>query len=120
MTTIDLPYRLIDSLKQLANQRGSSVEGIVEDALTGYLHEQRHQRLLQEMERFREQHQQLKEQYLGQYIGMYDGRILDHDTSGGQLYTRLRERYGDLPILVVEVTGTPEQEFLRLHHRVIT
>lgn len=53
MTTIDLPNRLIDSLKQLATQRGASVEGIVENAITDYLHDQRHQQLLQEMARMK-------------------------------------------------------------------
>jgi hypothetical protein len=83
---------------------------------TNYLREQRHKQLLQEMERFRVQHEKLKEQYLGQFIGMANGRILDHDPDGGLLYVRLRQQYGDLPILIVEVNQAPEQEFVRLHH----
>ena len=114
MTTIDLPNRLMDSLKQLANQRGASVEGIVEDAITDYLHDQRHQQLLQEMARYETQHGQLKEQYLGQYIGLYNGRVLDSDADGGILYNRLRKQHGDLPILIVEVTEQSEQEFRSL------
>lgn len=116
MTAIELPHRLIYPLQQLATEQGSSIEEVVEDALTGYLREQRHKRLLQEMEQFRAQHDQLKQQYLGQFVGMSDGRILDHDPDGGILYNRLRQQYGDKSILIVEVTQTPEQEFQRLKH----
>ena len=117
MATIELPRRLINPLQQLATEQGSSVEKVIENALTDYLRQQRHQQLLEEMERFRAQHEQLKEQYLGQFIGMYNGRILDHDSDGGNLYKRLRQQHGDLPILIVEVTPIPEQEFVRLQRR---
>ena len=120
MTAIELPRRLIHPLQQLATEQGSSIEAVVEDALTGYLREQRHKRLLQEMERFRAQHDQLKQQYLGHFLGMYNGRVLDHDPDGGILYNRLRQKYGDMPILIVEVTPSPEQEFVRLQRRILT
>ena len=120
MTTIELPHRLINPLQQLATEQGLSIEEVIEDALTDYLREQRHKQLLQEMERFRAQHEQLKEQYLGQFVGMVNGRILGHDPDGGLLYNRLRQQYGDLPILIVEVTQTPEQEFVRLQRRILT
>ncbi len=118
MTTIELPHRLINPLQLLAAEQGSSVEEVVEDALTDYLREQRHKQLLQEMEQFRVQHDQLREQFAGQFIGMYNGRVLDHDANGSNLYHRLCQQYDDLPILVVEVTDTPEQEFVRLQRRV--
>jgi len=120
MTTIELPQRLMNSLQQLVTEQGSSIETVVEDALTGYLREQRHRLLLQEMERFRAQHEQLKKQYLGEFVGLYNGNVLDHDPDGGTLYNRLRQQYGDLPILIVEVTQMPEQEFVRLQRRILT
>ena len=120
MTTIELPHKLINPLQQLANEQSSSIEEVIEDALTDYLREQRHKQLLQEMERFRAQHGELKAQYLGQFVGMYNGRILDHDADGGSLYNRLRQQHGDLPVLIVEVGETAEQEFLRLQRYVVT
>ena len=119
MTTIELPHRLTAPLQSIANQQGTSIEEVIEDALTDYLQEQRHQQLLQEMERYRLQFDQLKDEYAGQYIGMYNGRILDHDPDGGILYYRLRDKHNDLPILIVQVTNTPEQEFVRLHRQLV-
>lgn len=120
MMTFELPQRLIDPLQQLATEQGSSIEVLIENALTNYLQEQRHKQLLEEMERFRAQHEQLKKQYLGQFVGMYNGRILNQDLDGGLLYNRLRKQYDDLPILIVEVKQNPDQEFVRLQRRVLT
>jgi hypothetical protein len=120
MATIELPRQLLNPLEQLATQQGSSVESLLADVIADYLREQRHEQLLQEMDRFRAQHDQLKEQYVGQFIGMVDGRVLDHDPDGGVLYRRLRQQYGDLPILIVQVKNTPEQEFIRLHRQLDT
>lgn len=119
MASIELPSKLINPLQQLATEQGSSVEEVVEDALTDYLREQRHKQLLQEMERFKVHHGELKSQYLGQFVGMHNGRILDHDPDGGTLYKRLRQQHGDLPILIVEVGETAEQEFQRLQRKII-
>lgn len=117
MTVIELPARLIDPLRILAAKQRSSVEAIVEDLVDEYLRQHRHRRLLEEMARYQEQHPKLVGQYQGQFVGMLDGRVLDSDPDGGKLYARLRQQYGDLPILIVEVTEQPEQKFRRLSRR---
>jgi predicted transcriptional regulator len=119
MTTIELPHRLISPLQQLAAEQGASVEELIEHALADYLRKQRHKQLLAEMERFRAQHDHMKDKYMGQFVGMYDGRVLGNDSDGSNLYKRLRQEYGDLPILIVEVTSTPEQAFRRLQRHVV-
>lgn len=111
MNAVVLPHKIYTPLQQVAREQGRHVDSIVEELVEGYLHEYRSQQLLEEMERFRTQHAQLKKAYLGQFIGLYNGEVLDHDEDGGQLYYRLYEKYGNLPILIVEVTESPEQEF---------
>jgi hypothetical protein len=120
MTVIDLPSRLLDPLRLVARRQEASVEQIVEDLIDRFLREQRHAQLLQEMERFRQQHAQLVDQYRGKYIGMLDGQVLDSDVDGGALHARLSRQYRESPVLVVEVTDQPEQEFKRLSRRVVT
>jgi hypothetical protein len=117
MTAIELSPRLLNPLQLLARQQEASVEEIVEGLIDRFLREQRHAQLLQEMERFRQQHSQLLPQFRGKYIGMLDGQVLDSDADGGALHTRLTRQYGELPILIVEVTDQPEQEFKRLSRR---
>ncbi len=110
-TIITLSPQLAQPLQQIAQERGQSVEAVVESLIAEYLREQRHTRLLAEMEQFRTQHPHLLAAYRGQFVGMRDGQVLDHDADGGALYTRLRRQYGDTPILIVEVADSPEQEF---------
>lgn len=120
MSAIDVPSELIKPLQQLAAERGQSVSAIVEQLIADYLRDQRHRYLMDEMERFRLQHADLRQQYEGQYVAMRDGRVLDHNPDGGQLYARLREQYGELPVLIVEVTDQPEQLFTRLSNHILS
>ncbi len=120
MTVIELSPRLLNPLQQVARRQEASVEEIIEELIDRYLREQRHTQLLQEMDRFRQQHAQLLHQFKGKYIGMLDGQVLDSDDDGGALHTRLSRKYGALPILIVEVTEQPEQEFKRLGRHLVS
>lgn len=117
MSGIEVSAELFRPLQQLAAERGESVGAIVEQLIVDYLREQRHHYLLGEMERFRAHHSELHQQYAGSFVALRDGQVLDHDADGGTLYARLRRQYGDLPILIVEVTDQPEQVFTRLSKR---
>ena len=119
MAVIELSPRYVSPLEALARQQQASVETIVEELIDRFLREHRHASLLQEMERFRELHSDLLVQFRGQYIGMLHGQVLDSDADGGALHTRLARRYGDQPVLVVEVTEQPEQEFRSLSRRLV-
>lgn len=119
MSAIDVRHELIKPLQQLADERGETVNNIVEHLIADFLREQRLRYLMDEMERFRSRHGELWPQYRGQFIALRDGEVLDSDADGGQLYNRLRQQYGDLPILIVEVTDEAEQLFTRLSHRVV-
>jgi hypothetical protein len=118
--TITLPPQLLSPLQQIAREKGQSVEAVVEDLVRDFLRDQRHAHLLVEMERFRAQHAELLARFPSQYVGMRDGQVLDHDPDGGLLYARLRRQYGELPILIVQVTQTPEQEITVLSPKLET
>jgi len=118
MSGIDVPAELIKPLEQLAAERGESVNEIVEQLIADYLRDQRHGYLMDEMERFRGIHSDLQRQYGGQFIALRGGQVLDHDPNGGDLYARMRSQYGDLPVLIVEVTDQPDQLFTRLSQRI--
>ena len=63
------------------------------------------------MDRFRAKHSELLNKFKGEYIGMHNGEVLDHDVEGGALHKRLRQQHGSLPILIVQVSESPEQQF---------
>ena len=109
---VPLDAKLAESLRQVAAEQGANLEDVLTELVEKYLREVRHTQLLAEMEHFRVQHAGLSVTYRGEYIGMHEGRVLDHDPDGGALHTRLLRQYGDLPILIVQVTESPEQEFM--------
>ena len=119
MSGIDVSSELIKPLAQLAAERGESVNDIVEKLIADYLGDQRHRYLMEEMERFRTLHPELRQRFEGSYVAMRDGRVLDHDSNGNRLYTRVREQFGDIPVLIVEVTDQPEQLFTRMSRQII-
>jgi hypothetical protein len=42
---------------------------------------------------------------------MYQGEVLGSHEDGGKLQASLHKQYGDLPVLIVQVTDTPEKLF---------
>ncbi|MCS6846055.1 MAG: DUF5678 domain-containing protein [Caldilineales bacterium] len=119
MTLIELSPKHTGLLEALAQQQQTSIQTIVEDLIERFLREQRHASLLEEMERFRQLHPELLARYRGQYVAMVGGQVVDSDLDGGELYMRVVRRYGDQPVLIVEVTEQPEQEFRRLSRRLV-
>jgi hypothetical protein len=115
--TIAIPSELLESLQQIAQDSGRSVEDLVEDVFREYLRDQRHAYLMGEMDRFRSRHADLLRSYRGRYITMRDGQVIDNDSDGGTLYARVREQHGEQPILIVQVTESPEQEYTILNPR---
>ncbi len=111
LAQVPMDAKLAESLQQVAAERGRPLEAVMNDLAQNYLREERHAQLMAEMERFRAQHRELLTQFKGEYIGLRNGEVLDHDVDGGQLYKRLRQKHGSLPILIVQVTESPEQEF---------
>lgn len=119
MSGIDVSIELIKPLEQLAAERGESVNAIVEKLITDFLRDQRHHYMMEEMERFRQLHPELRGRFEGAYVALRDGHVLDNDVDGHRLYRRVRKKYGELPVLIVEVTDQPEQLFTRTSQRVV-
>jgi hypothetical protein len=115
LAQVPMDAKLAESLQQVAAERGKPLEVVMNDLVQNYLREQRHTQLLAEMDRFLANHRELVSRFNGEYIGLHNGEVLDHDGDGGTLYKRLRQRYGSLPVLVVQVTESPEQEFTVRH-----
>lgn len=108
---VPIDAKLAESLQQVAAERGKTLEAVMNDLVQNYLREERHAQLMAEMDHFRAKHSELLNKFKGEYIGMHNGEVLDHDVEGGALHKRLRQKHGSLPILIVQVTESPEQEF---------
>jgi hypothetical protein len=111
LTQVPIDAKLAESLQQTAAEHGQPLETVMNDLAQNYLREERHTQLMAEMDRFRSKHGELLTQFKGEYIGLRNGEVLDHDADGGQLHRSLRQKYGSVPVLIVQVTESPEQDF---------
>ena len=107
MTNIAIRDDIIRSIEKFAQEQGTNTEALVNEWLQWQLALKREQRIREEAARYRAQHSVLFPVYAGQYIAMLNGELLDHDPELGPLYHRIRERYGDAPVLMTPVTPEP-------------
>ncbi len=102
--------RLVTALEQIAEQEQTSVEEVARAAVYRYVREIEREKIRAETEAFWAIHSQLLDDYSGQYIAMHEGKVVDNGVDLGALYQRVRERYGDTPILLTQVTDDPVRE----------
>ena len=53
----------------------------------------------------------LRHQYHTQFVAVHDGRIIDHDANRVLLYRRVREKSGDVPVLITSGDAPGPREF---------
>lgn len=46
--------------------------------------------------------------YEGEYVAVHNKKLVDHDQNEIQLYSRVREKYGKTPILIMPAEGPQE------------
>ena len=103
MTTIALRPNLAEQLRTEAERRRTDVEKLVNDWFEDDLWEQRMKKIHEEAERYRAQHAQLRLQYADKVIAMHDGDVVDSGEDLPEVYRRIRERFGDEPVLITRV-----------------
>ncbi len=107
MNPISIRDELMRSVEKLAQEQGTDVESLVNDWVERQLALAHEQKIREESIRFRAQHSALRAAYAGEYVAMRNGEVLDHGTDVHGLYLRMRERFGDEPILIAPVTDFP-------------
>lgn len=103
MDTVALRSDLAEQLRAEAERRRIDVERLVNDWLEDHLWEQRVKKIHEEAERYRAQHAQLRLQYADKIIAMHDGEVVDSGEDLPEVYRRIRERFGDEPVLITRV-----------------
>ena len=111
-TQISLDANLVESLRQVAMEKGMTLDQIFDDLAQQFLREARQARLQREQEAYRALHPELKTKYLGQSVAIYNGEMVDHDADVMALVRRVRQRVGNAPVLFCEVEEEPEREYV--------
>lgn len=136
MPTLELSFNssLYAALEQEARQRNQSVETLVETAVTHFLTASemsepanqltpttigaaRRAKIHTEAKAWRSLPEAERSRYQGQFVAVHEGRVIDHDADRLQLYRRVREQLGDMPVLITPADAPHPREFRLLSPR---
>lgn len=132
MTTIEVSIdtELEQSLEQIASEQGTTIEKVLNDLAREYVQQARRAKITEEndwledrlweswnrkideeSERYQSMHQQLLEQYEDKVIALREGEVVDIGEDLGEVYHRVRARYGEEPIFITKVGPEPIESY---------
>ena len=106
----EITLTIPDDILEQAQREADAVHRPLPEVLTDVLrqvypavavHPQR-ARMLREVEAFHRMHAQLVTTHLGQFVAVKDRRVVDDDADFDALIDRVRERFGDNAIVMVD------------------
>jgi hypothetical protein len=104
-------------MEQVAREYHTSADQILSDALRRYLWELDRRKISEESAIYRHKHAELKAQYLGLFIAMQNGQVVDTDADFQALQHRVRQRFGNTPVMMTRVEETADTQWTRLGFR---
>ncbi len=109
MHEIMLEPELYKRIEKAALEQETSTNNIFSEAVRQYLWELNRRKVSEETRIYRQKHEQLKATYLGQYIAMFQGEVVDQDEDFQELHQRVRQQFGQQPVMItlVEETAYP-------------
>ncbi len=107
--TLSITEETAIGLRQVADNQGTSIENLVDEAIRRYLRHIAEDKVQREEQHFCAQHDQLLSQYAGQFIAMHEGQVIDSDADELALYLRIRQKFPMVGILIKQVTSAPEK-----------
>ncbi len=112
MVTVTLKPDVAEQVSQLAEETQTQAETIVDEALRNYLAQARREKLEAENLAFEQQRMTLLAQYRGEYVALHGGRVIDHDRDVRALHLRVFAKLAHMPVLLKQVTESPDRELL--------
>jgi hypothetical protein len=120
LAQVPMDAKLAQSLQRVADERGASVEDVMNDLARQYLRQARHEKINAEFVHYQAMHAELKAKYLNQHVAIHDGQLVDVDPDVTLLLHRIRDRFGDTPVLITQVEEEPIKEFVIRSPRLVT
>lgn len=109
MSIVTLQSDLAERLEETAAQREIEPNDLLDLAVRSYLRQIDRETIRAEAEAFRTMHSELIAQYLGKYVAIHRREVVDVDGDFQALHTRIRSRFGQLPVLLRQVEQEPER-----------
>ena len=105
---LEITNELAGVIQREARTRGKSVEDFLRIAIQRDRVLTARQKIEQEQEWWENLPLTKRAKYEGKYIAVHNKKLVDHDKSENQLYSRVREKYGKTSILIMPAEGARE------------
>ena len=109
--TISIEPDFQTRLEQIAESIGKSTEEVVIEAINQHLQRLNEQKLEIEQRAYEQMYAKLKKKYLGQFVAIHNKKLVDTGHDFESLFLRIQESFGDVPVLISQVTESPVQEW---------
>jgi hypothetical protein len=101
---------LIEQVKRLAADQARPAEKVLEAAVEAHLDQLEREAIHAETETFWDMHDALVREYEGEHVALHQGEVVDHDEDVSHLIQRIRDRFGDRPVLIAPVMPPPPHD----------
>ncbi len=98
---------LVQRVEHFARTAAVDETSVVETAVERYLDQIERDKIHVETVAFWKMHAWLRANYLGHYVAIHEGKVVDHDLDVLKLERRVVERFGDIALLLAQVTMAP-------------
>lgn len=109
MSIVTLQSDLAERLEETAAQRKVEPNDLLDLAVRAYLRQIDRETIKIEAEAFRAMHSELVAQHLGKFVAIHRKEVVDIDGDFQALHSRIRNRFGQLPVLLRQVEQEPER-----------
>ena len=110
MATLVLNPELFESLTDTARQARKTVDELVNEAVKQYLANHWREQLEQEVAAYEAMHSVLWRTHAGEWVAFHDRTLVDHDVDKANLYRRVHDQFGRVPVLIRRVKADPVEE----------
>jgi hypothetical protein len=108
---LQISEELARTIQKEAKAQGKSVEDFLRSAV-------QRERTLAERQKIEAEQQwwvslplSKRAKYEGEYIAIHNQKLVDHDINESKLYSRVREKYGKTPVLIMPAEGPREIQY---------
>lgn len=109
--TLNAPI-LLERLATMAKENGVSSETLLIQAINELLDKQTRKKIHQESDAFNKMHHRLLQTHAGQYVALHNGQVVGQAVEARELYIEMRQKFGQIPVLIRKVSDQPERQLI--------
>jgi len=105
---LQISEELAGAIQKEAEARGKTVEDFLKSAIQRERSWIERHKIEEEQEWWENYSLKERAKYEGEFVAIHNKQLVDHDKSETKLYTRIRKKFGNTPVLIMPAEGPRE------------